>query len=50
MQLSPLVREEQEIVDVEALSETSILGFSDDGRGIQEAGVMYQAMNVQSGE
>lgn len=33
-----------EIVDVEALSETSILGFSDDGRGIQEAGVMYQAM------
>lgn len=34
----------QEIVDVEALSETSILGFSDDGRGIQEAGVMYQAM------
>ena len=34
----------QEIVDVEALSETSILGFSHDGRGIQEAGVMYQAM------
>ena len=34
----------EEIVDVEALSETSILGFSDDGRGIQEAGVMYQAM------
>ena len=34
----------QEIVDVEALSGTSILGFSDDGRGIQEAGVMYQAM------
>ena len=34
----------QEIVDVEALSETSILGFSDDGCGIQEAGVMYQAM------
>lgn len=33
-----------EIVDVEALSETSILGFSDDGCGIQEAGVMYQAM------
>ena len=31
-------------IDVEALSETSILGFSDDGRGIQEAGVMYQAM------
>ncbi len=34
----------EEIVDVEALSETSILGFSDDGRGIQEAGVMFQAM------
>ena len=34
----------EETVDVEALSETSILGFSDDGRGIQEAGVMYQAM------
>ena len=34
----------EEIVDVEALSEISILGFSDDGRGIQEAGVMYQAM------
>lgn len=34
----------EEIVDVEALSQTSILGFSDDGRGIQEAGVMYQAM------
>lgn len=34
----------EEIVDVEGLSNTSILGFSDDGRGIQEAGVMYQAM------
>lgn len=34
----------EEIVEVEALSNTSILGFSDDGRGIQEAGVMYQAM------
>ncbi|MDE5977931.1 MAG: dihydroorotase [Turicibacter sp.] len=35
----------EEIVDVEALAaKTSILGFSDDGRGIQEAGIMYQAM------
>lgn len=34
----------EEIVDVEALAGTRILGFSDDGRGIQEAGVMYQAM------
>ena len=34
----------EEIVDVEALSKRGILGFSDDGRGIQEAGVMYQAM------
>ncbi|MBQ8992572.1 MAG: dihydroorotase, partial [Turicibacter sp.] len=35
----------EEIVDVETLSaKTCILGFSDDGRGIQEAGVMYQAM------
>lgn len=34
----------EEIVDVETLSKRGILGFSDDGRGIQEAGVMYQAM------
>lgn len=35
----------EEIVDVETLAtKTCILGFSDDGRGIQEAGVMYQAM------
>ncbi len=35
----------EEIVDVETLAtQTSILGFSDDGRGIQEACVMYQAM------
>ncbi len=34
----------EEIVDVEAISKTSVLGFSDDGRGIQEAGIMYQAM------
>ena len=33
------------IVDVETLAtKTCILGFSDDGRGIQEAGVMYEAM------
>ena len=34
----------EEIVDVETLANMNILGFSDDGRGIQEAGVMYQAM------
>lgn len=34
-----------ELVDIEALSKTSLLGFSDDGRGIQEAGMMYQAMS-----
>ena len=35
----------EEIVDVETLAtKTCILGFSDDGHGIQEAGVMYQAM------
>ena len=34
----------KELVDIEALATTGILGFSDDGRGIQEAGMMYQAM------
>lgn len=34
----------EEIVDVESIAKTSVLGFSDDGRGIQEAGIMYQAM------
>lgn len=33
-----------ELVEIEELAKTSILGFSDDGRGIQEAGTMYQAM------
>ena len=33
-----------ELVDIEALSQARIIGFSDDGRGIQEAGMMYQAM------
>ena len=34
----------EKLVDIEAIAETNILGFSDDGRGIQEAGMMYQAM------
>lgn len=32
------------LVNIEELSDTSIIGYSDDGRGIQEAGMMYQAM------
>ncbi|HAX73007.1 MAG TPA: dihydroorotase, partial [Firmicutes bacterium] len=34
----------EELVDIEALSEQHILGFSDDGHGIQTAGMMYEAM------
>ena len=34
----------EELVDMKTLAQSSILGFSDDGRGVQSAGLMYQAM------
>jgi len=34
----------QELIDFESVSNTTILGYTDDGKGIQEAGMMYLAM------
>ena len=34
----------KEVVDMESLAGTSMMAFTDDGRGIQEAGMMYRAM------
>lgn len=33
-----------ELVDIAALSQLNIMGFSDDGHGVQTAGMMYEAM------
>lgn len=34
----------QELIDFESVANTTILGYTDDGKGIQEAGMMYLAM------
>lgn len=38
-----------ELVDFRAMMEAGAIGFTDDGKGIQEAGLMYEAM-VSAGE